>query len=206
MSKGILLATFLSAVTATFWCVGVCRSDDSKTTEVGVADLLKLPDEDDYKVDPYLRAAQSLQAMGEEKACKLLADLAVKQTRSETRTVTLCRMLFKAKSGGAFRRPLLGGPCFLAGGADANDWPLEPITIVDGVPFRVVRGYRLAGEAESSASYLVYCLTECEWNDFKFKPKSLKEKKKALESLLMSPKLKGKLKDGDKDFLEAQIK
>ena len=158
MSKGILLATFLSAVTATFWCVGVCRSDDSKTTEVGVADLLKLPDEDDYKVDPYLRAAQSLQAMGEEKACKLLADLAVKQTRSETRTVTLCRMLFKAKSGGAFRRPLLGGPCFLAGGADANDWPLEPITIVDGVPFRVVRGYTLAGRAESSASYLVYCL------------------------------------------------
>lgn len=77
---------------------------------------------------------------------------------------------------------------------------------MDGVPFRVVRGYNLGGKAESPASYLVYCLTECEWNDFKFKPKSRKEKKKALESLLKSPKLKGKLKDGDKDFLEAQIK
>jgi hypothetical protein len=206
MSKGILFATFLCGAAATICCVGVCRSDDPKATEVGVADLLKLPDEDDYKVDPYLRAAQSLQAMGEEEACKLLAALAAKDKWSATRTVTLCRMFFKAKSGGAFRGPLLGAPSFLAGGDDAADWPLEPITIVDGVPFRVVRGYTLFGKAEPSASYLAYCLTECEWNDFKFKPKSLKEKQKALESLLKSPKLEGKLKDDDKDFLQAQIK
>jgi hypothetical protein len=206
MSKGILFATFLCAAAATFWCVGACRSDDSKATEVRVADLVKLLDDDDYKVDPYLLAAQSLQVMGEAKACKLLAALADKQVGLEKPTVTLCRMLFKAKRGDAFRRAALGEPNFVAGGTDADDWPLEPITIVDGVPFLVVNGYTIAGKPESSISYLMYCLTECEWNDFKFKPKSRKEKKKALESLLMSPKLKGKLKDGDKDFLEAQIK
>src|SRR5882672_7824012 len=76
----------------------------------------------DYKVDPYTRAAASLQSLGKDKACAKL--LALAKTRSEKRdedpkwyedlkVVILCRMLFSAKAGGEFRGPMIGGPSFL---------------------------------------------------------------------------------------------
>ncbi len=206
MSMSPLLATLLCGAAATFLCAGTCRADEAAVPEVRVADLLKLPVDDDYKADPYLKAAQSLQAMGKEKACVLLRKLAAQDKWPSQRTVTLCRMLFKAKRGDKFDRAEVGGPSFLPGGTDVDDWPLEPITIVDGVPFLVARGYGVGGLATPVTFYVVYCTAFCEWNDFKFKPKSREEMKKALDSLLMSPKLKGKLKDGDKDFFESQIK
>src|SRR5437868_5544038 len=90
-----------------------------------LADLLALPTED-YRVDPYLRAAQALQAMGREKGCARLRELAAKEKYPYTRTLSLCRMLFQSKPKGTFRRAFIGG-AFFAPGTDYTDWPSEPI-------------------------------------------------------------------------------
>jgi hypothetical protein len=116
-----------------------CRADEPAASEAGIADLLKLPDLDAYKVDPYLNAAQSLQALGKDKACVLLNELAAKEFAAKDgwpflRSITLCRMLFRAKPKGAFRRAAIGEWYFVAD-TESKDWPLEPITIVDGIPF-----------------------------------------------------------------------
>jgi hypothetical protein len=205
MNKTTLLATFLCGAAATFWCDSLCRADDAGATDFGIEDLLKLPDEHGYKVDPYLKAAQSLQAMGKDKAFALLAKLADKEKWPGPRTVTLCRMLYKAKRGEKFDRAENGVPG-LPGDTDVEDWPLEPIAIIDGVPIRVASGYDISGQGTPPLVYLTLCDVACDWNDFKYKPKSQEEKKKALARLIMLPKVKGKLKDGEKDFLEAQIK
>ena len=68
MNKTTLLATLLCAAVA---CrCGAGRAEEP-AHEIRLADLLKLPydNRDDYRVDPYLKIAQSLQAMGSEKAC-----------------------------------------------------------------------------------------------------------------------------------------
>ena len=204
MSKINVLATFLCG-TAALWVCDTGRGDDPAAAEFGVSDLFKLPD-DDYKADPYLGAARSLQTAGKEKARTLLLELAGRDGWPHTRTVTLCRMLFKAKRGSIFEPPAIGGVWFCPGGTTAEDWPLQPIAIVDGVPFRIAGAYVLGGHPEDPADYVAYCVKECDWNDFKYEPKSMEQKKKALEDLYKLPKLKGKLTDDDKEFLEAQIK
>jgi len=208
MRKTTLLAALLSCVAVACWC-GAGRSDDP-APEIGLDDLLKLPDARHFKPDPYLAAARSLQAMGPEKAGDLLLKLAAKDepTKDEifcARTLTLCRILYKAKPGGTFRRARIGAPG-LPGETKIDDWPLEPITIQDGVPFLVVSGYELGGLAEDPILYVLYCTEDCDWNDFQYKPKTKDQERKALDALLSSPKLKGKLKDYEKDFFEAQLK
>jgi hypothetical protein len=169
-----------------------------------LADLLALPTEE-YRVDPYIRAAQSLQAMGKDKACKLLGELAAKDQHPYTRTLVLCRMLFKAKPKSTFRRAAIGAPVFPAKTED-DDWPNEPIEIVDGTPFLVASGYILGGLPERPSDYLRYCVGKCDWNDFKYKPKSKAEKQKALKKFFSLPKLKGKLDKSEREDFEAQIK
>jgi hypothetical protein len=203
MNKTPLLATLLGAAVSAF-CYGPCRADEP-APETRLADLLKLPDAEHYKVDLYIVAARSLQAMGKDKACGLLAELAAKDEDPNTRTVILCRMLFTAKRGEEFRAAMSGEPVIL-GGTQPSDWPLEPVALVDGVPFLVTWGYRLGGRAESSTQYLYYCTHECDWNESSYQPKTREEVRKALDALLSSAKLKGKLKDYEKDFLAAQIR
>src|SRR5438128_2060640 len=103
--------------------------------EVQVTDLLDLP-ANEFKAGAYLRVAQMLQAVGKEKACARLRELAAKDKDDwpHTRTIVLCRMLFKAKQGSTFRRAYIGGPLWI-GTKDTKeimDWPLEPIALVDG--------------------------------------------------------------------------
>src|SRR5688500_5892944 len=100
-----------------------------------------------YRVDPYIAAA-ALQAEP-----KTAADTLKKLFKEADdwddagKAIVLCRMLFTAKPKGEFRHPMLGAPSFLGSG-DAKDWPMEPIELVDGVPFVVVYGYRLGGKPE----------------------------------------------------------
>jgi len=125
--------------------------------EVRLADLLALPRQN-YRVDPYLRVAEPLQAMGRVRAVKLLHELAAKDEKQwpHTRTIVLCRMLFKARPQCIFRRAAIGGPVFV-GRTSCQDWPSEPIEVVQGVPFLVSRGYELGGRPEPLAEYVRHC-------------------------------------------------
>ncbi len=186
-----------------------------------------------YKSEPFIAAAIKFQALGADKAKKLLLELAdlekaaarhearlsatglkgddlefavtrelLKEERQQRGLFILCRMLFTAKPKGEFRRPMLGAPGFV-GRTSGSDWPLEPIEIVDGVPFLVVNSWVLGGIPESAWSYVEYCVKNCAWNTEKFTPKTAEEQQKALEKLLAAPKLK--MIGSGKEFLAAQI-
>jgi hypothetical protein len=160
----------------------------------------------EYRADPYLAAALALQTVGEAKASQILRKLC-RQARGpddEDAVFILCRMLFTARPGKEFRRPLIGAPSLL-GGTIPKGWPLEPIELVDGVPFLIVRGYMLGGEAEPPESYLEYCLRNCDWRRERFAPRSPEAKRKALAKLLASPKWKRSLEDRERQFLSAQV-
>jgi hypothetical protein len=183
--------------------------------------LPELPVSEKYKADAYIAAAAKLQALGKEKAVALLADFG-KEFRSpvgydgldETRVAILCRMLFVARPNGEFRRPSLGAPLFVGptGFKESNDWPavfkewpLEPIELVDGVPFLVVRGHFIAGFSEPHGEYLEYCVKNCDWNPEAFKPKTTEEKRKAVAKLVASPKWKEPLTEEETKRLASQI-
>ncbi|HEY1186560.1 MAG TPA: hypothetical protein VGE74_02835 [Gemmata sp.] len=158
-----------------------------------------------YKVDPYIATAGRLRGLGREKAITLLRAGAKDPKQPDDTVIALCRLLFTAKPRGEFRRPRLGAPGGL-GGTDRTDWALEPIEVIDGVPFLVVDGYDIGGRPESAEDYLEYCLKECDWGATEFKPKMVAEKQKALDKLLASPKWKKPLTADEKAYLAAQIK
>lgn len=158
----------------------------------------------DYKVDPYIRAAVSLQALGKDKGCERL--LALARSSSDVlqgqQVFILCRMLFAAKPGADFRGPAIGAPTFLRG---RSDWSLEPIECVDGVPFLITRGYDIDGCPEQSWSYVDYCMKECVWSNYHWRLLTYAEKKAALAKLLASNKWKEPVDERDIEFLSAQI-
>jgi hypothetical protein len=163
---------------------------------------------DGYKVDPYIRAAIALQGMGRERAVARLKAWA--NRGADERLIVLCRMLFTARPGAEFRRPLLGGAVFIGTveRKDANykNWPLEPIEIIDGIPFNITRSYVLHGVPEPPDSYLAYCVEQCDWTKFRFRAKSRADKAAALKKLMSQEKVKGKLDGREVEFLEAQLK
>lgn len=161
-----------------------------------------------WSVDLYIKAAAELQAIPPEAAAKLLLSLADEEDRRRTflpNSVVLCRMLFTPKVKGDFRRPALGGTTFM-GSTDYPDWPLEPIELVDGIPFLIVRGYRLLKQSEPATWYVEYCLQKCDWTTIRYNPKTADEKKDALAKLLASTKWKAVLDARDREFLAAQIR
>lgn len=175
--------------------------------EEGSISLKDLPDfyrgGREYKVDPYIAAAAKLQAAGKVKAQELLLELA-KDKEHGQKVIVLCRMLFTAKASGEFRRPAIGGAIFL-GATNYADWPLEPIELLEGVPFLVVKGYILGGRAERAESYAKYCISDCVWRAEEFKSRTAAQKQKALERLFASPKWKAGPSDDEKQFLTSQI-
>ncbi len=96
-----------------------------------------------FRIDPCLRAAAKLQALGKDKALASLREAAKKRDRNFA-VIVLCRILFTKKDDGEFRRPLIGG-AFFFGGTSYSDWPLEPIALIDNTPFMVTRSYIIAG-------------------------------------------------------------
>jgi hypothetical protein len=123
---------------------------------------------DRFRIAHYLESAVKLQALEPDKRRAGLKALASDPKRA-SQVFPLCRMLFEAKPGGAFRGPLIGGFGFLDGG-DYADWPLDPITLVDGVPLLIVDegNFTLGGFTETPAEYVDYCLKECKWRDAKY--------------------------------------
>ncbi len=78
--------------------------------------------------------------------------------------IILCRMLFQPPEGETIRRPRLGSPISLDGQFELKDWPSEPISLVNNVPFLVTTGYALGGQPESARVYLSFCLSKnYEW-------------------------------------------
>lgn len=113
----------------------------------------------DFNSQAYMEFADAVLQLKPDRRVELLQKWA---STSNDQVILLCRMLFQAKAGGKFRRPRLGEPFFL-GTSDKRAWPLEPIALVDNVPFLVVKGYILGGLAEPADSYLAYCLESCDW-------------------------------------------
>jgi hypothetical protein len=168
------------------------------------------------RFDQFLRAAIELQALGKDLACNAWLEFLKEHNDRKNLTegklanqgpemVALCRMLFTKRPDSEFRRSRIGGALFL-GGTNYDDWPLEPIEIVDGVPFSVVGGYVIAGEAEPINIYLGYCMGNCDWNSYRFGAKSEVQKEEALKKLLALPKWKQDLTAWEKDFFLAQIR
>ena len=119
----------------------------------------------DYRISHYLELAVEFQAMAPRDRANRLRVMAKDPSRSSD-VFPLCRMLFEANVGGVFRRPMLGGAAFLTGAY--QDWPLEPITLFEGVPILIVQGYILAGKPESAAQYVAYCLANCRWSERRY--------------------------------------
>jgi len=156
-----------------------------------------------YKADSFIREAVKLQALGQTRALKKLQVMAQDREAGD-RVIILCRLLFTNRPGSDFRGPRLGWAVF-PGGTDYIDWPLEPVALVDGVPFLIVQGYRLSGLAESGAGYLNYCETHCAWSDFKFTVKTGKQKQGALDNLFGLPNWKTPLDEYKRASLRGQI-
>lgn len=146
-----------------------------------------------YRCDDYLAVAAKLQAMGKDQAVQQIADELEAVGDGPTELLdglpgykteylyVLCRMLFVAREGVPFRRPGLG-----YSGSDPIRDPLEPIHIVDGVPFLTFQGryHTIGGSVGSPNKYFYYCVTHCDWSSFRFTPKTMEQKTAALKKLV----------------------
>ena len=190
--------SFLKSMKST---LGGIEKDES--SEVSLKDL---PDfqSDAFKVDPYLRAAAALQGMDKDKATETLLALA-REEKDGKRVIVLCRMLFTSKAGGEFRRPALGAAAFL-GGTTYADWPLEPIELVDGVPFLITRGYALEGSQNYPRGTSDTVCRSAHGEASAFKPKARGRKRRPWRSCWLRRKWKSGLEAEEKEFLSAQIK
>lgn len=143
---------------------------------------------DDYRIPHYLDAAAKLQALAPDERAARLRHLARDPDRG-SEIYPLCRMLFDARPGSDFRSPMIGAAHFIDGGR-YEDWPLEPITLHQGVPILIVDGYTLAGVAEPPHTYLEYCLTHCKWRHTRYAPVRPDHGEAAVRDLIASrPKL-----------------
>lgn len=133
-----------------------------------------------YKVDHFIVAADMLQSLGKDKAVTMLRNAMINRSASDDTIIILCRLLFTAKPGGEFRTPSIGTAIVLGG---RDNFPLEPIEVVNGIPFLVVSGYIQPEVPEPADTYLNYCLSDCVWGAFKYKLMAVPEKTTALEKL-----------------------
>jgi len=186
--------------------VSGCRGSVVPVSDcLGSLQLASLPDLNSgrYKASVYISAAALLQEMGRKSACQALSQ-AGENHQNNQQVVVLCRMLFTERANSEFRRPKIGGASFL-GDTDYPDWPLEPIELVDGVPFLITQGYLVFGWPEPADEYLRYCMANCDWNTTRFREPTVTEKRNALGKLLASEKWRRPLNAEERRFLSAQI-
>ena len=161
-----------------------------------------------YRVDPYISAAQRLQAMGQVAACNKLLALSQSDGPDDDdgeKIVVLCRMVLTNRPGSDFRSAWIGRPILLDG-TDHSDWPLEPIEVVNEIPFSICMGYAIFATPEPPELYVRYCMTNCDWSSIRFEPKTKKQKQEALAKLLASPKWHTRFEQHPPDYLAAQIR
>ena len=156
---------------------------DAEVSEMAALGTISDHLENPFRIQPYLQAAVKLQAMEERDRVEWLTRHA-KSGRYDEQVIVLCRMLFQAKDGGEYGRPMLGAPQFV-GKASGPAWPLEPIAVFKDVPIVVVRGYALAGHPESASSYLKYCLNTCRWTSRKYREIDDEELEKRLDEFVI---------------------
>jgi len=120
------------------------------------------------------------------------------------KVMVLCRMLFEAPPGEIFERPKLGAASFL-GGTSYRDWPLEPITLVDNIPFSIVMGYMGAGLEQPAMDYLLYCIRKMNWTSQRFAPVDARQMEAAC-SALINRKWPEKLAAYEEAFVREQIR
>jgi hypothetical protein len=146
-----------------------------------------------------------LQSIGQTRACQQLKAFAEQgQGYSSDQIYVLCRLLFTHKDRIHFRSPDLFHPVFI-GGTEERDWPLDPIALVDGVPFLIVPHYHGMGAYERPPHYLKYCMANCMWNSYRFNNKDANELEAALQKLLDSKKWKRTLTPQERQWLTGQI-
>src|SRR5437879_2998607 len=128
-------------LTFSFLFLAGCATSRVSQPRFDFAALPKLENGQAYKLEQFVPAVMSLQAMGRDAACAALLRAA---TNSEAgayeKTIVLCRMLFAFRDGVKYRYPALGERHFLGDTAYA-DWPLEPIELVNGYPFWILLGF-----------------------------------------------------------------
>lgn len=157
----------------------------------------------DYKANPYLKVAIDLQKMGKEQAIQTLISLA-EDRANDNKIFVLCRILFNKENNSEFRRPLIGDAIFV-GDTSYKDWPLEPIALIDGIPFLIVKGYNVEGKTESGLNYLKYCIKNLAWEEKLYRLKSNLEYQIGLNDLLESSILRNKISEDDKKWFLSQI-
>jgi hypothetical protein len=158
-----------------------------------------------FRCNELLAKASALQSMGRQEALEKLHDMTRVESSNDL-VIALCRMLFTPRAGAEFHRPKIGGAQFL-GGTDYADWPLEPLEIVSGIPFLIVRGYVVAGEPEPAENYLRYCEQNCDWSAvrYHYSADDRKEKANACATLMASRKWKRPLNEDERKWLLKQI-
>lgn len=166
--------------------------------------ILDQNDDTMYRVRPYILAAKNLQSMGRAAAERYMMDYAKKGYDSD-QIYILCRILYVKSGRGDFNEPKLGKGHFVAENG-GKEFPLQPIEIVDGVPFLIVYDYAIfGGMPDSPAEYLDYCRENCGWNTYNYRVKSESELQSALNKIVNSPKWKRPLGPREKGWLTAQI-
>jgi hypothetical protein len=177
----------------------------SKSTETKTAPSQSTPFDsyDTYKIRTGLDTVRQLQELGETKAIAKLRSWA-KAHPGDLRTIIMCRMLFKGRKA-PLRRPYLGGAGFF-GGTTYADWPLEPITIFEGVPILITRGYTLGGKAESAEAYLTYCIQNGSWVSLKYEERTPQQITASVSAFMAKTPWKQALSETDKTFFWSQAK
>ena len=156
-----------------------------------------------FKSETFIRLAIQLQALGREKAELRLHEIA-RNEYTPGMAIILSRMLFKKRAGEQFTRPSIGGALFM-GGTDYSDWPLEPIELIDGVPFVISRGYVIGGKPENDDEYVGYCETHADWSELQYAVPTKQQEQAALATLVTSQKWKIPLTNKERELLSRQI-
>ena len=143
-----------------------------------------------FRCSHYLHLAVELQQLDPDQRVKRLLEMAA-DADSMSELLPLCRMLFDRKAGGEWRRPALAGEGFVGGRSPVERggyvrWPLDPITLQDGIPILVGGRWFAAGggRPESPAEYLERCLASCRWREMKFADAEPAQIHKAVEAFI----------------------
>ncbi len=163
--RGVLLLALLSGLAlgrAAETAVAPPAATQRPASPPAQIDFPKLSES--FRCEAYLEVAAVLQTLPEAQRVTQLrawaAELDSHYPPGRYRPATiaiLCRMLFEPKRGQSFRGEGLGAPYFVgytrfSPAEVALKFPLEPILLVDGIPFDVVRGTSMAGSGSEGAS------------------------------------------------------
>jgi hypothetical protein len=158
-----------------------------------------------FKSDRFLEVGEHLQFLGKKEACECLAELG--STSEDVITIVIfCRMLFHPPEKRPMPELTVGDPRFL-GRTNKEHWPLEPIEIIDGVPFLIVRSY-ITGtfRVDAGKRYVDWYVEHWHWRESKYSKKSEKQKEVALEKLISKTRWVEPLSSYERAFLVDQIK